>query len=351
MEILVGLLAEIGEQPAVAERLLVAGRRAVQALADEAHERQVAYVLVAARGSSDHAAVYAGYALGVLAGLPVALAQPSVISRYGSHPRMANALAIGISQSGRSPDIVSVLAEATTQGAVTAAITNDPASPLAGAVRHVVDLGAGPELAVAATKTYTAELLAVAMLAAALSESPAPAWAALSGVPDAMARALAVEAEAAALAQDRAGVEECVVLGRGYHLATALEWALKLKELAYVRAQGYSTADFQHGPVASLPRSGDILAVSGGGPLAEELREFVAGLGRDRDARVLLVAPEEEAAPLPGVAQLTVPGGVPEWLTPITAILPAQLFTYHLARARGLDTETPRGLQKVTLTR
>jgi glucosamine--fructose-6-phosphate aminotransferase (isomerizing) len=351
MEASVSLLAEIGEQPAVAERLLSAGRRAVEALADEARDRQVAYVLVAARGSSDHAAVYAGYALGVLARLPVALAQPSVISRYGSHPRIANALAIGISQSGRSPDVVSVLAEATRQGAVTAAITNDPASPLAGVARHVIDLGAGPELAVAATKTYTAQLLAVAMLAAALSESSATAWAALSRLPDAMAGALALDTEAAALAQDRATMEECVVLGRGYHLATALEWALKVKELAYVRAQGYSTADFQHGPVASLPRSGDILAVNGGGPLTEELLDLVAVLGREREARVLLVAPEEEAAPLPGVAQLAVPGRLPEWLTPITAILPAQLFTYHLARARGCDTESPRGLQKVTLTR
>jgi glucosamine--fructose-6-phosphate aminotransferase (isomerizing) len=148
------------------------------------------------------------------------------------------------------------------------------------------------------------------------------------------------------MADAHAGMVDCAVLGRGFNLATAFEWALKLKELAYVRAQAYSSADFQHGPVASLAPGGDILAVVARGPLAADTAELVARLRRERRARVLVLA----GNPLPGADHLPFPDTLPEWLSPLVDIIPAQLFAAALARAKGLDVERPRGLKKVTLT-
>ena len=338
---------EILQQPDVVERLLADGAGPVATHAGEVRRRGVPYVVMAARGTSDHAAVYGQYALGVKAGMSVALATPSVLSRYGARPDMHAALVIGVSQSGRSPDVVGVLSEARRQGALTAAITNDPDSPLAASAEHVLALGAGPELAVAASKTYTAELATIAMLAAALADDGGDARAQLASVPDAMRRALDSEPRAEELARTHRSMVGCVVLGRGFNLATALEWALKLKELAYVRAHAYSTADFEHGPVASLDPGAELLAVSADGPMADDLAALAERLVRERDARVLALAGHA----LPGAELLPFPDELPEWLSPLAAIVPAQLFCYHLTLAKGFSTEAPRGLHKVTLTR
>jgi glutamine---fructose-6-phosphate transaminase (isomerizing) len=344
-----GLRREIEEQPEVAARLLDAGAEAVRELVAAVRGGEApAYVLIAARGSSDHAATYGQYALGAIAGLPVALAAPSLVTRYRAPTRLRNALVIGISQSGRSPDVVEVIADGRRQGQLTAAITNDPGSPLAQAAQHVLPLLAGPEASVAATKTFSAELLAIAMLAAALSDQPEHGVA-LARVPEVMARGLEFEADAQAAAEAHRSMEEAVILGRGFNLATALEWALKLKELAYVRAQGYSTADFQHGPAASLAPGGHVLAVSAGGPLRDELSGVLDRLARRRRAEVLRVVAAAGRPSRAGIIRF--PDLLPEWLSPLAAIGPIQLFCYHLARAKGLDYETPRGLRKVTLTR
>jgi glutamine---fructose-6-phosphate transaminase (isomerizing) len=340
-----GLTDEIGAQPAIAERLLRELPAQLAPLAAAARGR-IGYVMIAARGSSDHAAIYAQYALGSLARLPVALATPSLFSRYASPPRLAGALVIGISQSGRSPDVVAVLEEARRQGALTAAMTNDPASPLAVVAQHPLDLGAGAELSVAATKTYSAELMTIAMLAAALGDAGIAAHEELLQVPDAQRAALEHAERATQMADAHAGLVDCVVLGRGFNLATAFEWALKLKELAYVRAQAYSSADFQHGPVASLAPGGDLLAVIARGPLAADTADLVVRLRDERRARILVLAGD----PVPGTDHLPFPDTLPEWLSPLVDIIPAQLFTAALARAKGLDVERPRGLKKVTLT-
>ena len=342
-----GLTDEIGAQPAISERLLTELPAELAPLAKAARVRQIGYVVIAARGSSDHAAVYAQYVLGALARLPVALATPSLFSRYASPPRLSGALVIGISQSGRSPDVVAVLDEARRQGALTAAMTNDAASPLAAVAEHPLDLRAGVEHSVAATKTYTAELMAIAMLAVALGDDGAKERETLLRVPDAQRAALQAAGRASELADAHAGLVDCVVLGRGFNLATAFEWALKLKELAYVRAQAYSSADFQHGPVASLAPGGDVLAVVARGPLAADTEELIGRLRHERRARILVLAAE----PIAGADHLPFPDTVPEWLSPLVDIIPAQLFTAALARAKGLDVERPRGLNKVTVTR
>jgi glutamine---fructose-6-phosphate transaminase (isomerizing) len=341
-----GLTEEIGAQPNITQRLLRELPAELAPLVAAARRQEVRYVLIAARGSSDHAAIYAQYALGALARLPVALATPSLFSRYDAPPNLTAALVIGISQSGQSPDVVAVIEEAERQGVLTAAMTNDPASPLAQAAGHSLDLRAGAELSVAATKTYTAELLTIAMLAVALGDDRAAEHEALRRVPEAQQAALELGERAAELADAHAGLTDCVVLGRGFNLAPSFEWALKLKELAYVRAQAYSSADFQHGPVASLAPGGDILAVVARGPLAADTAELVARMRKDRRARVLVLGQD----PLPGADHLPFPDTLPEWLSPLVDIIPAQLFTAALARAKGLDVERPRGLKKVTRT-
>lgn len=340
------LIDEIREQPSVAERQLAELPSRIRPLVDAVRGATVDYVLIAARGTSDHAAIYAQYALGAIARLPVALAAPSLFSRYGTPPRIRHALVIGISQSGRSPDVVGVVEDARRQGAITAAITNDPTSPLADAAAHLLPINAGIEASIAATKTYSGELVAVALLAAALGDPPNADWRALRRIPDAIQDALGAEDRAAELAAERADVESCVILGRGFNLSTALEWALKLKELAYVRAAAYSTADFQHGPVASLPHDGDLFAISAAGPMAADLAELLGHLRGERKARPLAVA----EVPIGGIQTLAYGASLPEWLSPIVAIVPAQLFTVALAAAKGIDTTRPRGLKKVTLT-
>ncbi|MGH2428527.1 MAG: SIS domain-containing protein [Candidatus Limnocylindria bacterium] len=346
-----GLSDEIREQPEVTERLLEELPDELDALATAARRAGIDYVLIAARGSSDHAAMYGQYVLGAVARLPVALATPSLFSRYASPPRVARGLVIGVSQSGRSPDIVAVVEEARRQGAVTAAVTNDPASPLAIAAEHALALRAGAERSIAATKTYTAQLLVMAMLAAALDADSADRprrRKALALVADAQRRALSVEQPAQELAQAYRSMEECVVLGRGFNLATAFEWALKLKELAYVRAQAYSTADFQHGPVASLAPGARVLGIAAGGDLGDDLVALLRTLREERGAHVLVMSGEQR---VPGADHLPFPDELPEWLSPLVNAVPAQLFAAALAQAKGYDVERPRGLNKVTLTR
>jgi glucosamine--fructose-6-phosphate aminotransferase (isomerizing) len=305
-------------------------------------------IVVAARGTSDHAAVYAQYVLGVRHQALVALAAPSIISLYGSEPRFGRSVVVGISQSGASPDIVGVVAAARRQGVPTIAITNTPRSPLARAAQYTIDLLAGPERAIAATKTYTAELTAVAMLSAALAERDDD-LVALDGIPGALESALETEGEAEQLARGRAGTSGCVVLGRGYEYATAREWALKLKELAHVLADPYSSADFQHGPLALLEPGFPVLAVVPSGPPAADLTDLLRRIRDEHGVDLLVISDRDEARALGG--GLALPSGVPDWLMPIVSIVPAQLFAYHLARARGLDPDAPRNIRKVTLTR
>jgi glutamine---fructose-6-phosphate transaminase (isomerizing) len=353
-----GLRDEILEQPAVAAWLLGPGRAAIDSIADaiasRIADRELDTVVIAARGTSDHAAVYAQYLFGARLRLPVALATPSLTSLYGVELRLDRSLVIGISQSGRSPDIVGAIAAARRQAAPTIAITNDPISDLAVAAEHVIDLGAGKELAVAATKTYTAELVSVALLVVAIeamlgrgteATDPEPA---LASIPDAIVAALGTEAEAEAVAGRLAGHDRLVVVGRGFEYATARELALKLKELAQVAADPYSAADFLHGPLALVSAGFPLIAIAPSGPTAADLDALLDRLGElDLDLTVLSDRPEAVAR---GAMGILLPAGLPEWLRPIATIVPGQLLALHLAIARGLDPETPRWIRKVTLT-
>jgi glutamine---fructose-6-phosphate transaminase (isomerizing) len=337
--------SELGEGPEIVARLIDGAFGQIEEVARAVRSRPIDLAVIAARGTSDHAALYAQYILGARNGLLVAPAAPSLVSLYGAPPRLCNALVLGISQSGRSPDVVAVLAESRRQGALTVAITNEPDSELADAAEYLIELEAGPERAVAATKTYLAEIAVVAMLSAALSGDEASRDE-LRALPAALRIALAQESVVAPLAEAWAKESRCAILARGFHYATAREWALKLKELAYVLADPYSAADFQHGPIALIGEGYPVLAVATTGPALEGMTELLGRLGRAR-ARLLILS---DVADFAGLGDVVTLPQVPEWLSPLVAIVPAQLFAYHLARARGLDTENPRNLSKVTLT-
>jgi glucosamine--fructose-6-phosphate aminotransferase (isomerizing) len=361
------LYREIHEQPDVLQTFLDREQRSVAALAADLRRRTIRYVLIAARGTSDNAGRYAKYLLGSVNRLPVALATPSLYTIYQQPPRMDNALVLGISQSGKSPDIVSVLAEAQRQGALTAAITNFADSDLARQAQHVIQLHAGVEHSVAATKTYTAELLAVALLGSLLTENN-EMLRALHAVPTTVAAALALNENAGEQAHQLASarpavvdgpvshivqryryMRDCVVIGRGYNYASAFELALKLKELTYIIAEPYSSADFLHGPLALVEQGFPVLVFAPGGVMLAEIRTFMETLRQHR-AEIIALSNDPQTLALADV-RLPLPDQLPEWLSPIPAIVPGQLFALHLAHIRGYHPDQPRSLHKVTETR
>jgi glutamine---fructose-6-phosphate transaminase (isomerizing) len=344
-----GLRDEILEQPAAVQRLLDSAPSAFAPISAAVRSHRPRFAVIAARGTSDNAGIYAQYLLAIRNGMIVALAAPSTITLYGARPEMADALVVGISQSGRSPDIVGVVDEARRQGALTVALTNDPNSPLAETADHVVDLRAGPERATAATKTYTTELVAAALLSAALDPPSTKETSDLAGLPDLMGVTLTDEPQARKLAEMHVARQRAVVLGRGYSYPSAREWALKLQEMALVAAMPYSAADFEHGPLALAESGLPVLSVAPSGTDLDAQLALLSRLKADHGARLLVISDAAEARRID--EGLALPDGVPPWLAPVVEILPAQLYAYHLTVARGLDPEHPRSISKVTETR
>jgi glutamine---fructose-6-phosphate transaminase (isomerizing) len=342
------LHSEIFEQPQRLASLLDSQKRTAMEIAKAIQARNVNYAFLAARGTSDNAGRYANYLWGANNGLPLALATPSLFTYYQKPPRLNNALVVGVSQSGQSPDIVSVLEEGRRQNCLTLAVTNIPNSPLARAADFVLDIQAGEEKAVAATKTYTTELMAIAMISAALSDS-GQLWKELESVSKWTGQVLDLDEQIAQMAQRYRYMSQCVVLGRGFNYATAFEWALKMKELTYVIAEPYSSADFQHGPIAMVEGGFPVLAVAPNGRVQESMRDMLTRLRKQKDAELVVISDDEQALALAQSA-IPLPPHIPEWLTPLVSIIPAQLFACHLTKVKGYDTETPRSITKVTET-
>lgn len=339
---------EVHEQPSVLHRLLEDGRPAAEEAARAIRAHGPRFVMIAARGTSDNAARYGQYLFGIRNRLAVASSAPSLFTHYEAAPSLAPALVIGISQSGQSPDVVAVLREAKRQGAVTVAVTNDAGSPLAWNASFVIPLHAGTEKAVAATKTYTAQLMALAMLSAALHDDPSD-WEQLAALPGRVAEALDLNRESTAKAVAFGESSRLVVVGRGYNLSTTFEVALKIKETCYVMADPYSSADFLHGPVALLEEGLPLLVVAPASRLFDDLDAVVA-LARERKAPLVALS-DSDALRATADVFLPLPAGVPEWLSPLVAVVPGQLFAMALAESKGLSPDAPRGLRKVTLTR
>ncbi len=348
-----GLKEEILEQPAVLRHLIDTQGAVIEAVAEEIKGREIDTVFLTARGTSDNAGLYAKYLWGAHNGLPIALAAPSLFSIYRRPPRLNRTLVVGISQSGQSPDIVSVVEEGRCQGVLTLAITNAPDSPLAEASDYVLDICAGSERAVAATKSYTAQLMAIALLSVALEDQESTGvkdrWATLREVPTWVEAMLALDPDIRWMAERYRYMTQCVVLGRGYNYATAYEWALKLKELTYTVAGPYSSADFQHGPIAMVAQGFPVFAVAPDGAVFPHILALLKELKEAYEVELLALSNRDEVLEMADT-RVKLPASVPEWVTPLVSIVPAQLFGYHLTRAKGLSTESPRRLSKVTKT-
>lgn len=342
------LQTEIHQQAAVLERLLEQESENATEIAARLRARDFRHVIIAARGSSDNAARYGQYLLGAHNRLPVGLATPSLYSVYKQPPRLTGCLVVGISQSGQSPDIVAVLEEARRQRVPTLAITNAPDSPLARQAEHIIPLHAGEERAVAATKTYASQLAALALLSCVLDED-LERLAMLRRVPHAIDQVLRNESQIVAAVARYRYMETCVVLGRGYNYATAYEIALKLKELNYLIAESYSSADFMHGPIAVVGGGFPAMVVAPSGQMFQTMRDFSLEL-RTRGAELLVISDREDLL-AEAVTPFPIPGGIPEWLSPLVTVVPGQLFALHLTLAKGNDPDRPAGLQKVTTTR
>jgi len=339
---------ELREQPEALERLLETQRDTAKRIGALFARDDVKYILIASRGSSSNAARYAQYVLGRAHRVPVAFATPSLYTLYEQPPRLDGALVIGISQSGRSPDVKEVIEEARRQGRPTVAVTNDIASPLAAASDEVLALEAGDELAVAATKTYVNSLGAVALLFA-LSTGDSGALTELERVP----AQLAVQIERSwddARALDRLeGIDGGTVIARGVNYATSFEIALKIRELSGLLFESYSAADLMHGPVAAIAEGWPVVAVAPRGPALQVMLDALDQLEARRPR--LIVISDDGRALQRADAALPLWTLVPEWLSPLVSVVPGQLLALRLAQLRGVDLDSPLGLSKVTLTR
>lgn len=333
--------AEIGEQPAALSRLLAAPGP-VEDIAARIRAAAPRFVLLAARGTSDHAALYAKYLVETTLGLPCGLASTSVYTAYDRQPSLDGVLWVAVSQSGGSPDLVESTERARAGGALTLSVTNTSDSPLGRVSELGLDILAGPERSVAATKTYTSSLLALWLLVRA--------WAELDRRPtdrlvDDVASALT--ADVAEVASRYRFVDKLVTTSRGYAYPTAREAALKLMETCYLSAHAYSGADLLHGPLAMVDQDRPVIAVVPEGPGGRALQPVLAAL-EERGADICLVAPPAIAHETP--TRIVLPAGMDEQLAPIAQIVPLQRLACAMAVGRGFDPDQPRGLKKVTQT-
>jgi glutamine---fructose-6-phosphate transaminase (isomerizing) len=341
------LYKEIHEQPDALLHFLDAESANVEWIAAAIHRANIKYVTIAARGTSDNAATYAKYVFASFNRLPVALATPSLYTVYQTPPRLTDSLVIGISQSGESPDIVAVVEEARKQGAPTLSITNFADSPLARAGDHVILQHAGEEKTVAATKTYTTQLFALALLSTALANDRERRKE-LDAVPDAVARTLTLNDAAESAASRWPIATTMIVVGRGFNYTTAFEIALKLKELTYVTAEPFSSADFMHGPIAVVQGGYPVILIAPQSRVFDDLLDVARQL-KTRGADLVVISDVSDALAL-SRAPLKLPVSLPEWLSPLVAVVPGQLLAMHLTVAKGYDPDHPRGLTKVTKT-
>ncbi|HEU4386293.1 MAG TPA: SIS domain-containing protein [Blastocatellia bacterium] len=339
------MLEEIREQPAVLERAFSRESRRIARFANSIKRRGVRLIVLVARGSSDNAALFGRYLLEITTGIPVSLAAPAVHTLYNARLDLRNALVVGISQSGESPDINLVLQNSRRSGATTLAITNQSRSTITEIADETFPVHAGRERSVAATKTYTGQLMILHLLASALSGRAQ--FTKEQKLPELAAESLSLQPQVEDIVERYAFMDHCVVVGRGLNYANAYEFAIKLMETCYVVAERFSTADFLHGPIAMVERGFPaFLFAPPGKTLAgmRELQQRLSGLGAET-----IVISSETAALEPATRALKI-RRISEMLSPIPYIIPAQMFAALLAEAKGLNPDRPRSLTKVTKT-
>lgn len=342
------LHTEIYEQAKIIQHLLNAETDAIQQIADAIRAFNPTFVMIAARGTSDNAARYAQYLIGIYLKKPVGLATPSVHTLYEAQPDLSQALVIGISQSGQSVDVGTIVSDAKAQGALTLAITNDPSSPMAKAAQHHIYVHCGEEKSVAATKTYTAQLTALAMLVAAWHDNENMLQE-LHKLPAYVSQTLTYAEEITSWIERYRYMERIAVIARGINYCTAFEISLKIKELCYITGEEYSEADFRHGPIAIISTGFPVFVIAPKGKTLSLMHDLLKKL-EERQAECIVVSNDETARSY-GAKSVALPPDIPEWLSPVCSAIPGQIFAYRLAEVKGHSLDNPKGLSKVTITR
>ncbi len=339
---------EISEQPKVLENCMKQNQKTIEAIVAKLKERDIRHVIIAARGTSDHAAVYAKYIIEIKLGIPVALAAPSVFTLYNKSLSMENSLVIGISQSGKAADVLEVLRSAKTQGAPTIAVTNHEDSPLAQEAEFHLFCAAGLEKSVAATKTFTSEIYLMARLVALWSEDEAFKKE-LSEVPGLLTKTIEGAGQIESKVERYRFMSECFVMARGVNYAVALESALKIQETTYVRAKAYATSDFHHGPFAMIDDHMPVIIYAPKGESLKDMNEMIQKL-KNAGADLLIVSNDADTLAL-GDCTIEIPDVTNDLITPFINVVVGQMFACNLSLLRGLNPDAPRGLSKVTITR
>jgi glucosamine--fructose-6-phosphate aminotransferase (isomerizing) len=340
------MLAEIAEQPAALERTIAEERTKIAKLGSMLKTRDIDLIVLVARGSSDNAALLGRYLLEITTGIPVSLSAPSVYTIYGAQLRLDHALIIGVSQSGEGEDINRVLESAHRSGAYTVGITNEPRSTMASLVDEILLTYGGPERSVAATRTFTGQMLLFYMLAAELARNATPF--SYETIPQFVAGALEQKPAILELVQRYVFMENCVVVGRGLAYANAYELALKLMETCYVVAERFSSADFLHGPLAMVERHFPVILFAPPGVMLPGVKSLIERL-QELHADTLAITSDLDAAGM-CTRSIIMSREIDEFHAPIPYIVPGQLFAALLAEAKGLNPDAPRSLSKVTRT-
>ncbi len=339
------MLEEIAEQPVVLERTLNTEREKLAKLKTFLQKKEIDLIVLVARGSSDNACQFGRYLLETTCGIPVSLSAPSVFTLYNTKLNLSRALVVGVSQSGEGTDINTVLEHAKKSGAFTIGITNEADSTMAKIADETLLIHAGREKSVAATKTYTGQMLHFYLLAQALAEN----WnIETEKIPYFASRALQRESQIQTLVERYVFMENCVVVGRGMNYGNSYELALKLMETCYVVAERFSTADFFHGPLAIIERRFPVILFGPKGVTKQSSIDLLLRL-RELNADVFSITNEPEIAENSS-RSIMLSAEMDEVLSPIPFIIPAQLFAAHLAAAKGIDADAPRSLSKVTKT-
>jgi len=336
---------EIRQQPDTYRRILMEGRGSIVHVAKAIGRYQPRFVLLAARGSSDHAALYGKYLVETRLRLPAGLISPSTFTLYHSQPRLDEVLFIAVSQSGSSPDLIVAAEAARGAGAMTVAITNDSSSNLAGVAEHQLSMLSGPEESVAATKTCTAAMLVLLLM---LESSTVRGWPDEAiDLPNRAASVLSdLEPAVGLMAEDLLDTHRMLVTSRGYNLSVARESALKLTEAALIPAFSYSTADLMHGPVAMVDTGFPVIAIIPEGPAGKAMAPALQTL-IGRGAGIYTVGSDQGAA---SSRRHLDTGSIPDFLSPLLNLLPLQMLAREAGVRRGRDPDRPAGLAKVTYT-
>jgi glutamine---fructose-6-phosphate transaminase (isomerizing) len=342
------MLKEIAEQPKALESTLRGERKRAERLSRTFKKSSPPLILLVARGSSDNAAQFARYLLEVTTGIPVSLAAPSVHTLYRTRMRLHGALAIGISQSGESTDINIAMENAKRCGATTIGITNSADSALARICDDTFLTHAGRERSVAATKTYTAQMMVLYLLAAAVGGFSRDWTTSLERIPGWASRALELQATVRELVERYRFMRQCAVVARGLNYCNAFEMAIKLMETCYVVAERFSSADFLHGPIAMVEGGFPVILFAAPGKVYPGMLQLVRRLSMLK-AETVVISSEEKILKA-ATRALRIPDPVPDLFSPIPYIIPGQIFAAMLAETKGLSPDKPRSLSKITQT-